>query len=177
MFGRRRFSSLNFKNLFGNRARHMKSLLIEGGRSINRVAVFQIRILIEAENENEYDKIIDRYQEKDNWPFGKDDNIKNFRVDLKEERDIKDLNELNITRGINKLFMYPPWDRTIEEIRKRDRYRCTNCGRTSRLEVHHILPKCEGGDDTHLNLVTLCHECHIKKQNELGTFSKYHPHK
>ena len=34
------------------------------------------------------------------------------------------------------------------------------------LEVHHITPRCEGGDNSLRNLVVLCEECHDKHHND-----------
>ena len=43
---------------------------------------------------------------------------------------------------------------------KRDEYRCTVCGATRSLEVHHIVPRADGGSNDPSNLVTLCADCH-----------------
>ena len=49
-------------------------------------------------------------------------------------------------------------------IRFRDGFKCRHCHRKGgpnvRLEVHHIIRRCDGGTDRPDNLVTLCHECH-----------------
>lgn len=37
---------------------------------------------------------------------------------------------------------------------------CVLCGVVERLELHHVLPRAQGGGDVHDNLVFLCHECH-----------------
>ena len=45
----------------------------------------------------------------------------------------------------------------------RDSYTCRAChGRhkDSKLEVHHIVYRCDGGSDEAENLITLCHTCH-----------------
>lgn len=34
-------------------------------------------------------------------------------------------------------------------------------------EVHHIIPVSMGGDDNPNNLITLCHECHLKRHERL----------
>ena len=52
------------------------------------------------------------------------------------------------------------------QTRKRDRHRCTRCGSTITLEVHHIVPLSEGGSLTALaNLETRCTTCHAKAHN------------
>jgi 5-methylcytosine-specific restriction endonuclease McrA len=54
-------------------------------------------------------------------------------------------------------------------IRRRDGYRCVQCGTYSReldptarvLDVHHVIPVADpGSDDTDDNLVSLCRRCH-----------------
>ena len=44
----------------------------------------------------------------------------------------------------------------------RDGYRCRHCGRSGRLEVHHLHSLRDGGDNSLDNLVTLCREHHIE---------------
>ena len=59
---------------------------------------------------------------------------------------------------------YPSdWDTTTARIRKRDGYRCKNCGTSGvELHVHHIVPLSKGGTNSDGNLATLCNECHKK---------------
>jgi hypothetical protein len=45
----------------------------------------------------------------------------------------------------------------------RDGYRCRYCGRTQRLTVDHVLPRCQGGGDELDNLVTACTWCNSRK--------------
>lgn len=56
------------------------------------------------------------------------------------------------------------FDNIKEYIRFRDGFKCRHCHRKGgpnvRLEVHHIIRRCDGGTDRPNNLVTLCHECH-----------------
>lgn len=52
------------------------------------------------------------------------------------------------------------------EVFKRDRFTCQYCGRMSPdviLEVDHIEPVAEGGDDDILNLITACRDCNRGK--------------
>lgn len=54
------------------------------------------------------------------------------------------------------------------EIFKRDDFTCRYCGRKSPevvLEVDHITPRADGGDDDELNLVTSCWECNRGKSD------------
>lgn len=66
------------------------------------------------------------------------------------------------------LYEYPPdWQERAEAIKKRDRYRCTNCGHTADLAVHHKKPVRRGGDHFPQNLITLCNQCHLDEHPSL----------
>lgn len=68
----------------------------------------------------------------------------------------------------------PEHDRKIPDpvrraVLRRDEYRCTECGWTHddhnrsdprHLELHHVKPHVEKGDNTENNLITLCTVCH-----------------
>ena len=45
-------------------------------------------------------------------------------------------------------------------VKSRDGYTCQVCGSHEKLEVHHIIPRAEGGNDRPANLITLCEKCH-----------------
>jgi hypothetical protein len=52
------------------------------------------------------------------------------------------------------------------EIFKRDKYTCQYCGRTPPnvvLEVDHVIPVCDGGDNDPMNLVLACFDCNRGK--------------
>jgi hypothetical protein len=51
-----------------------------------------------------------------------------------------------------------------EKILARDNYRCQWCGEVysaGELEVHHVIPQADGGENFNTNLVTLCYHCHV----------------
>lgn len=61
-------------------------------------------------------------------------------------------NDDNGPKGFNRL-----------KILERDRYVCQKCRKRfseDQLEVHHIVPRSDGGSNTIENLVTLCIKCH-----------------
>ena len=45
-------------------------------------------------------------------------------------------------------------------VKSRDGYTCQVCSSREKLEVHHIIPRAEGGSDRPANLITLCEKCH-----------------
>ena len=73
-------------------------------------------------------------------------------------------------KGERNTTTIPP--RVRREVLARDRHRCQTpgCGRTRFLEVHHLTPRNQGGDNHPDNLVTLCGSCHrLWHQKRLGT--------
>lgn len=62
--------------------------------------------------------------------------------------------------GYQKGFNYEFSSRR-EAVLNRDNYTCQICGkRHTRLEVHHIIYRSQGGTDNEDNLITLCEDCH-----------------
>lgn len=56
--------------------------------------------------------------------------------------------------------------KTRFEVLKRDQFTCQYCGRSAPevvLEVDHIVPVADGGDNSMFNLVTSCYECNHGK--------------
>jgi 5-methylcytosine-specific restriction endonuclease McrA len=47
-----------------------------------------------------------------------------------------------------------------QRVLERDNWRCQNCGCREKLEVHHKTLRSQQGDDSELNLITLCFRCH-----------------
>ena len=43
-----------------------------------------------------------------------------------------------------------------QQILRRDGWRCQSCGTMANLEVHHQQFRSQSGDDSALNLITLC---------------------
>jgi 5-methylcytosine-specific restriction endonuclease McrA len=52
------------------------------------------------------------------------------------------------------------WRKTRAWVRQRDGNRCTECGETTGLVVHHLVRPQDGGTDETSNLTTLCRICH-----------------
>lgn len=50
-----------------------------------------------------------------------------------------------------------------DKITKRE---CKICGSNDTLELHHIIPKSYGGDDSIENLQWLCKKCHLEKHSQ-----------
>lgn len=56
-----------------------------------------------------------------------------------------------------------------EAVRVRDRERCANCRRDGddvKLDVHHIVPRGQGGSGCLSNLILLCRHCHDAAHRE-----------
>ena len=65
------------------------------------------------------------------------------------------------------------WNTIRERVLKRDNYTCQDCGLYDpdkyHLQVHHIVPIKDGGDEfDENNCVTLCKECHLKRHRFLN---------
>jgi hypothetical protein len=59
------------------------------------------------------------------------------------------------------------------KVMARDGYRCRTpgCGAARFLEVHHVVPRAEGGSNKPDNLVTLCSACHRLSHEDHGGWS------
>jgi 5-methylcytosine-specific restriction endonuclease McrA len=52
------------------------------------------------------------------------------------------------------------YEQLRQQVLRRDSWRCQSCGAKSNLEVHHLQFRSHAGDDSELNLITLCTVCH-----------------
>ena len=52
------------------------------------------------------------------------------------------------------------------EISRLYGYVCLNCGSDTDIELHHIVPLCNGGRNEARNIVPLCCECHCKAHDK-----------
>ena len=55
----------------------------------------------------------------------------------------------------------PMWYKIRLKVLERDNHVCKNCYKEGN-DVHHIIPRIEGGTATLDNLITLCHVCHMR---------------
>jgi 5-methylcytosine-specific restriction endonuclease McrA len=56
------------------------------------------------------------------------------------------------------------WTMIRKAALRRDAHTCQDCSKTDcRLEVHHLVPLCKGGDNRLTNLKTLCVPCHRRR--------------
>ena len=46
------------------------------------------------------------------------------------------------------------------KVYRRDDYLCALCGAQKYLQIHHCVPRGQGGSDREDNLITLCADCH-----------------
>src|ERR1022692_3966685 len=70
-----------------------------------------------------------------------------------------------------KFSKYPDnWKELSAKCKKRDGYRCQDCGTTKRpLYAHHILSLSKGGANNLENLKTVCKGCHGKYHSHMPT--------
>lgn len=54
------------------------------------------------------------------------------------------------------------WIEVRLQVLERDGYRCQVCKNAENLDVHHIVARQDGGNDSPDNLITLCEHCHRK---------------
>jgi 5-methylcytosine-specific restriction endonuclease McrA len=63
-------------------------------------------------------------------------------------------------RGGKTAPYHKDWRQKRRQALERDRYKCTLCGKTERLNVHHIIPYRYCHSHALDNLITLCRSCH-----------------
>lgn len=66
--------------------------------------------------------------------------------------------------------------RKKQKILERDNFKCVNCGASGDfncLEVDHIIPVINGGDNNPSNLQTLCYKCNMAKRFKKDSSKKY----
>jgi len=49
---------------------------------------------------------------------------------------------------------------TRKHVYRRDGYRCALCDSTQYIQIHHAVPRGQGGTNNVQNLITLCMDCH-----------------
>lgn len=55
------------------------------------------------------------------------------------------------------------WEYVKKKVLRRDKYKCTVCGKTTTLQVHHTTYKHHKKEHKHLNdLLTVCDNCHYE---------------
>jgi 5-methylcytosine-specific restriction endonuclease McrA len=52
------------------------------------------------------------------------------------------------------------WQQIRLQVLERDGFVCQYCGCANKLDVHHIIPRRNGGLDTLDNLISYCRMCH-----------------
>ena len=53
------------------------------------------------------------------------------------------------------------WREIRQEVLRRDNRICQVCGKERSGQVHHIIPRSQGGTNELSNLITLCGKCHM----------------
>lgn len=57
--------------------------------------------------------------------------------------------------------------KTRKAVYERDHYRCALCDSPKYIQVHHAIPRGQGGSDSMQNLITLCQVCHANAHGDL----------
>lgn len=65
------------------------------------------------------------------------------------------------------------WEKVKEDVLVKCKRYCCFCGRYKGrdIEVHHIVQKADGGEDSFDNAIPLCFDCH----SEIGSYNANHP--
>ena len=60
----------------------------------------------------------------------------------------------------------PAWRKVAAQVKERDGFACVDCGTTSGLTVHHLIPVRTAPDLAleHDNCVTVCRSCHGRRE-------------
>jgi hypothetical protein len=53
------------------------------------------------------------------------------------------------------------WQEIRHEVLQRDNRCCQVCGKEYSGQVHHVIPRSQGGTNEFSNLITLCGKCHM----------------
>lgn len=71
--------------------------------------------------------------------------------------------------AIRKDAVTQAWNKARQQVLERDKHTCQMCGCTaeSKLHIHHIMKRSEGGTDFLDNLLTVCSGCHKKADSAL----------
>lgn len=48
---------------------------------------------------------------------------------------------------------------------------CARCGSTESLELHHVVPRCNGGENGETEV--LCHRCHVQLHSQAGHYAAW----
>lgn len=87
--------------------------------------------------------------------------VKRIKYATNEELEIKN-NRIARKRAMKAAIENEKWSQIRKGVLERDNYTCQICGKTgsSKLHIHHILKRREGGSEYLDNLLTVCPKCH-----------------
>jgi hypothetical protein len=103
-------------------------------------------------------------------PKAKNPTIESAILQTKNELKNLSIRLRNIQAFAEKIYellpFYPPdWEERRLAVYLRDGEECKECGRNTRIHIHHVTPLSKGGTNKIGNLITLCEDCHSKKHN------------
>ncbi len=173
-------SSVTIIDIFGSWPQALKEAGIKPKRVFKRNPVEMIKIFKDCWQELKRPpthKELDEYLKKELSPYTSKSFIHFGGIRRLAER-IVDFNNSKMTeqdlysQHIPNRYRKPIPLKTRYQILERDNNRCVKCGATakeSKLEVDHIVPVSQGGDDSHNNLQTMCWECNRGKKDRFNT--------
>ncbi len=122
-------------------------------------------------------KYFSKVKKTRNWEFNDGEYILNLHSDVPIVRHIKVKGTAspydgNWTYWSSRIGKYPGAQKEVTTLLKRQKNKCAFCGLTFRptdlIEVDHIIPRSEGGDNTYKNKQLLHRHCHdYKTANDL----------
>lgn len=86
-----------------------------------------------------------------------------LRMLLRPDVDYDRVKKRILSMDYHDFLRTPYWAAVAEMVRKRDNYKCQECGSTENLNIHHKTYENHGDEIHHLeDLVCLCQKCHEK---------------
>ncbi|MDE5102105.1 MAG: group II intron reverse transcriptase/maturase, partial [Trichodesmium sp. St19_bin2] len=117
-----------------------------------------------------------------NWVLNKGDYVLNRHSDVSIVRHVKAKSNKSPYNGdwtywSSRIGKHPGIKKEVTMLLKRQKNKCAFCGLTFRpndlMEIDHIKPRSEGGDNTYKNKQLLHRHCHhIKTASDIKTYSK-----
>ena len=81
------------------------------------------------------------------------------KTKIKKQKDVP----ICTAKNYNEFLKSEYWNYVKKKVLIRDKYKCTVCGKTSKLQIHHTTYKHHKAEHKHLgDLLTVCNKCHYE---------------